>query len=420
MEVLRTVRLACAIAVLGASTAVGQTSFHEGFEGPEPILEPAGGDVPYRIAAQQIVRQSPHSGVGSEVLKIAAENGQSVYFSVDIGNGLVIADLAPSVWLKADRPGLQVFLRAVLPRTRHPQTGQPLTTLIPGTGYTQTGQWQQLRIERIDQLFERQVRALRAEHGKHLDPTGAFVDRLVLNVYAGPGATTVWIDDVDIAGLIHPQSVSSGVPIRQISSQPIGSGVGERLPASWTGSNRQAEGAHRSIQVSGASLMVDQTPLFPRIIEHQGESLSFLRSLGFNGVLLAGQPSAELLREASAAGMWLIAQPPSLEELQQQPNAEIGAQYASVLAWHLGSRLGAREAEHIRTWAKLIKRADTATRPIIATPDDELRTYSRSVDALIASRESLGTTLDLWDYYAWERRCGLLCPAKCRPSGVNK
>ena len=152
MEVLRTVRLACAIALLGTSTAVGQSSFHEGFEGPEPVLKPAGGDAPYRLSAQQIVRHAPHSGVGCEVLKIAAENGQSVYFSLDTGAGLVIADLTPSVWLKADRPGLQVFLRVVLPRTKHPQTGQPLTTLVPGTGYTQTGQWQQLRIERIDQL----------------------------------------------------------------------------------------------------------------------------------------------------------------------------------------------------------------------------------------------------------------------------
>ena len=251
--------------------------------------------------------------------------------------------------------------------------------------------------------FERQVQLLRAEYGKHLDPTGAFVDRLVLNVYAGPGATTVWIDDVDIAGLVHPQSVSSGVPARQISSQPPGSTIGERCRRPGLAANGQAKST-RSIQLSGSTLMVDQTPLFPRIIQHQGESLAFLRGLGFNTVLLSGQPSAELLSEASAAGMWLITQPPALEELQRQPGATIGAQYAPVLAWHLGSGLGEREAEHTRAWAKLTKRADTATRPIIATPDTELRGYSRNLDGLVVSRESLGTTLDLWDYYAWLRQ----------------
>jgi hypothetical protein len=397
MDVFRQAILALMAFAATVSAAYAQSSFHQGFEGPTPTLKAAGGDVAYRLASQVRSKQSPHSGAFCEVLKIVGDNGQSVYFDLEIGQGLVISELTPSVWVRSDRPGLQVFARAVLPRALHPSTGQPLTTLVPGSGYTQTGSWQQLRIEQIERLFERQVRALRAQFGKKVDPTGAYIDRIVLNVYGGPGATTVWIDDVDIAGLVSPAAIASAAG----AHQPVdASAKAERLPAAWTGPS-PTRAARRDVRLTGSVLRVDGAPLPLRAIEHRGEPLAFLQSLGFNAALISTTPSAELLGEAAVTGVWLIARPPSLEEFARDPEATLGSQFAPVIAWHLGTGLTELEMAHTKAWSRQLRSADPSGRPILASPQSELRAYGHCLDIVLADRPVIATSVDLWDSFSW-------------------
>jgi hypothetical protein len=398
-EVLRqAILLLLALAASGRA-ANAQSSFHEGFEGPTPSLQAAGGDATYRLAAQVRSKQSPHGGVFCEALKVVGDNGQSVYFDLEIGQALIISELTPSVWVRSDRPGLQVFARAVLPRARNPKSGEPLTTLVPGSGYTQAGSWQQLRLENIERLFERQVRALRAQFGKAVDPTGAYIDRLVINVYGGPGATTVWIDDVDIAGIVPPSAVSTRPAVAQAAAAET-SIQPQRLPAAWTGPQSSPDGRHH-VRLVGTVLQVDDAPFPVRAIEHRGERLAFLQSLGFNVAVTASTPSPDLLREAADAGVWLVAPPPALEELARDPDAPIGAQFAPVLAWHLGSGLTERELSHTKAWARQLKLADRSGRPILASPQSELRAFGHSLDIVLADRPVISTTLDLWDSFGW-------------------
>ena len=55
---------------------------------------------------------------------------------------MVISDLKPSVRIKASRTGVQLWVRVVLPHVPSPNGDGPLTTLLLGPAYDQTGNWQ--------------------------------------------------------------------------------------------------------------------------------------------------------------------------------------------------------------------------------------------------------------------------------------
>src|SRR5207244_11769900 len=100
------------------------------------------------------------------------------------------------------RPGIQVLAYVVFPRERDPNRLQLLNTLVQGTIYDQTGKWQRLETTRPDLATERQARLLRASLMRNVDTREAYVDRVVLNVYGGPGDTDVFVDDLEVSPIV--------------------------------------------------------------------------------------------------------------------------------------------------------------------------------------------------------------------------
>ena len=43
---------------------------------------------------------------------------------------------------------------------------------------------------------------MRSQLGTDIDGREAYIQRVLLNVYGGPGVTNVWIDDLEIAGYV--------------------------------------------------------------------------------------------------------------------------------------------------------------------------------------------------------------------------
>ena len=208
-----------------------------------------------------------HSGQWCERLAVRGNNGTYVYVAHELSAARVIGELVPSVWVKADRPGLQLLVRVTLPRTADPRTGKPLTTLLRGTAYSQVGVWQQLRLDDLTGAIERQVRVLRAQFGRDVDAREAFVDRVLLNVYGGPGVTNVLVDDLEVAGVVAPQATVSAVSTSPQDRVRAGADVMQRdLPPLWAG----GAGVPK-VERSGSLLLVDGTPFFPRAIEYRGE-----------------------------------------------------------------------------------------------------------------------------------------------------
>ncbi len=382
-----------------APPTLAQGVVRDDFEGPEPTLRDAGGDATYKIEFQRRVVEGAHSGRACEQVRIAGSNGTCVYLSRSISRARVIGELSIGMWVKADRPGLQILARVVLPRSNDPQTGQPLTTLIRGSDYKHVGAWQLLRVDNLPRLVERQVRVLRTQFGPQVDPREAYVDLVLLNVYGGPGVTNVWIDDLEVTDVVSPASAAVSV-----ASNAIGSGGAalEARPTSWPG----GQGVPR-VELKGRLLLVGGKPFFPRAIEYRGEPLSRLLALGFNTVRLAQDPTPAIVREAAGLGVWLIAPPPPARELESlSPDGSgprIDASYDPVLMWDLGSGLAKRELEATRHWAQRVKAADPRNRPVICEADSDLQGYTRLADVLLARREPIASSLALDQYANWLR-----------------
>ena len=371
--------------------------------------------MPYQIELHQRVTDQPHSGQRCERLSVRGNGGTSIYIAHEIGRPLVIDELLPTVWIRSDRSGLQLLAEVVLPRTQDPRTGRPVSTLIAGSSYTNVGSWQQLRLEGVPRLVTRQARVLRTEMGPRVDEREAYLTRLVLNVYGGPGATNVWIDDLEITGYVPRPEYLDRQDVAVVADAP--GGPGQAMPVSESLAAAVAPPGTpepSTVEMAGSVLLASGRPLFPRIIQYRGEPLSFLKRLGFNAIWVDVQPSTELLNQVSLANLWIVCPPPPLINPVSEggpvvPANVIGPQYRRVLAWDLGRGLFSGELESTRRWAEQVRAAERhGHRPLIAQAEGDLRMYSRYVDLLLFGRQPAGSSLELIDYATWLRGRPLL------------
>jgi len=377
------------------------------FESPEPSWRVSFADVHYRIEAHERTGQPAHSGQRCERVRLVGDNGSYVYLSHAVAEARIIDELRGRVWLRADRPGLQLLARVVLPRTIDPATNRPATLLVPGESYTTVGIWQQLIVRDFPLLVERQARVLRTSLGPTVDTREAFVDQLVLNAYGGPGVTNLWIDDLEVTGVVARTGVETGKNFDRNVRLAAGAETSpQRLPAPWEATDA-ADKNVPDARLQGNILVVGSKPFFPRFVHYRGEPLNLLRQLGFNGVRIPGLPSLEILEEARRHDMWIIAQPPSAADLSNHSSngriASIGRDFDRVLAWDLGGGLSAAELDVVRPWIKSLRTADPRRRPILCQPNTDLRSYSRYADVLMAERRPLGTSQELNEYGMWLR-----------------
>jgi hypothetical protein len=405
-----------ALSILSPQMVLGQSAWYEGFEQMDPSWKELGGDGRYVVRQHQRTPQIRHTGERSEWISLVGEGGTYIYLGHDVGRPRVIEELVSTVQIRSDRTGIQLLAELTLPRSQHPRTGQPLTTLVRGTTYTTVGKWQQLRIDDLSRHLTRQTRILRNEYGSNVDSREAYISRIVLNVYGGPGTTNVWIDDLDIAGYVE----TAMPPTASAESLAAPPGSAPSPPATqWQSASIPAPGsdAQQRVRFDRSVLLVDDRPFFVRAVRWRGEPLTVLKVLGFNTVWLDQFPSAELLAQADETGMWLISPAPALPQANPTgqstaPAPILGPEYRSVLAWDLGEGLGEKQKESVRIWAEQIRAADSRfRRPLIARPESNLRTYSRIADILVLGRPALGSSLELADYAEWLR----LRPQLARP-----
>ena len=162
--------------------------------------------------------------------------------------------------------------------------------------------------------------------------------------------------------------------------------------------------------LNGSVLLADAEPIFPRIIQYQGEPLPLLKQLGFNAVWLPELPAAALREESQRLGLWLVCPPPrpapaDLPEPRRRRWENSAPNSSASWPGILGCDLIGEQLAGVKRWAEQVHAADSHQhRPLLCWPRNELRAYSRQVDLLVIDRRPLGSSLELADYGAWVRR----------------
>ncbi|HJT77989.1 MAG TPA: hypothetical protein VJ739_12370, partial [Gemmataceae bacterium] len=285
--------VAVSLAVLGV--AGGQQIRRDGFEGREVAWVKGPADAAYRELAHEMTEEVFHTGQRAELLRVQAERGSYIHYLYDVGRAPICEELAASVWVKADRPGVQLFGRLVLPHEPSPgNLDEPLTAMLGGDVYQTTGRWQRLELRRVVKVAREQQALLRAELKRDVNVQDAYIDRLILNVYTGPGATSLWIDDLEVGPVIDPPP-PAGRP-----GEPKGTGkLTGRL-------QRQPRLPPQMVDLDRDQLRVSGKSFFFRAIRHTDTPLEVLREAGFNTIWLDDETPPAVVEKAVNLGFWVV------------------------------------------------------------------------------------------------------------------
>jgi hypothetical protein len=391
VRAIAAVLLASASAVAILDLALGQQIHRNGFEVREPSWMKGTADATFRELAHEITDSSAHTGQYSEHLQISTQQGNYIYYYYPTNRAPITDDLSISLWLKANRPGVQLLARVVLPKERNPNNlDEPLTTLLRGDVYQLVSRWQRLELRRPIKQAGQQQQVMRAQLKRDVDFTDAYIDRLLLNVYAGPGLAEVWIDDLEIGPVLESnpfQATSRTVP-------PV------RLLPPPEKARKSSRGA--VVEMDRGQLLVNGKPFFFRGIRHTDTPLETLRTAGFNTLWVDSTASSALLEEAATLGLWLVPMfPPSSQQMARFLERD------NVLFWDVGGGLTEEQAAPVMKTVSLVHTADPQ-RPVGADAWDGLRPYSRNLDVLGTHRWPLLTGLELPQYRVWLNQRRLL------------
>ncbi|HEY4232936.1 MAG TPA: hypothetical protein VGM76_05905 [Lacipirellulaceae bacterium] len=369
-----------------AANSLAQPAPYQSFDGPNTVwqlLDPRPG---VQVLAHGCVTSDAREGTGSERLSVIAPPGESAHFICPVQSARVLDELEARMWVKANRPGVILGARVVLPRSIDSVTHRPKIVFIEGTQYDQVDQWQQLSLTDVPKQLAARIRVLRTTPGANIDPHEAYLNAVVLIVPGGPGsAAAVWTDELVVDGAM--------INAAEDRAPPTDSNVEQA--AFVSGGDRTARVP--LVQIQDTTVFVAGKPFLPLAIEWNGEPLAFLAERGFNSVWIDRPPTAEQTAAAERADMWFICAPPRPDSLAA---GGLGVSLDRVLAWNLGTP-GEHELDYFRRWAELVREKDPAPhRPILIAPQSDWLPCSKAADVLLASRPDSGG-LSAADFSQW-------------------
>src|SRR5262245_16413996 len=109
--------LAIAFAATEAQPPASST-FRESFENNAGLWRPGVADSPYQEVANQLDDKVSHGGRQSAFLRLIAKPGTNIYYWYPIPRAEIVPDQKVNLWVRANRPGMRLTARAVLPRER--------------------------------------------------------------------------------------------------------------------------------------------------------------------------------------------------------------------------------------------------------------------------------------------------------------
>jgi hypothetical protein len=409
--IVRPYRVALIVGTLAvAGLAVAQSIQRDAFDGREVTWLKGPANVPVTEEAHILTGQHAHSLPTSEYIRVKAEQGGElnpfVYYSYGTRAAPVTDDLTLRIWVRANRPNVQLLARAVLPHEPNPdKPGEPLTVMLRGESYTTTGAfWQSLDVRKPVKLLKDEQQTLRTRYRHDINIADAYIDRLILNVYAGPGVTEVWLDDLELG----PVMDSFGAPSTTIAKGPTPAQTTSRANVPPPGGVTavpppvQAKPSRVSVEFNRDQLYVGGRKLIFRGVRYSDTPLKVLRDAGLNTLFVGDKLDSSVYEEAIREGFWLA---PTLPAGTPDPEAvtrDVGRFAAddAVLFWYLGGDFRGGDIDGITKTSQAIRSADPH-RPIALDAWDGLPAYSRRADLIASHRFPLNTSLELPLYRDW-------------------
>jgi hypothetical protein len=316
-------------------------------------------------------------GVGGgacETITLEATHGTEALLVYPIEPVRPLDDLVARVSVMSAKKGARIGLRVRFPHLRDPETRRPVAIVVYGAGYELPGDFASIGIGAIERPLRLKFVALRQQFGRDADLSDPYVDGIVLNAYTGPGKTALRIDELQVEGLI-----------------PLGEEValGMKSPSLGGEANlADQSGAIQSQRISPDATAVGQ-PMFDsafpsgtvtRILQHNGEPLFWVRSLGFDAVLLSSAPDAAILREAIRARVKLYAPAPSA------PEPAIESLLDPIAGWFLGlgQAMDSRQVDEFALQSQRLRKwPQRWQRPLIGAPSESWSQYAPWLDAMV-------------------------------------
>lgn len=343
-------------------------------------------------------------------LRLAAGKNEKsfVYYHYPTPVAPVTEDLSAELWVHSNKAGVQFLARLVFPKIRNPkQLDEPLTRLVELDTYkAPAGGWQKLILKRPDALLQAQKQALRLELNGDPDISDAYIDRLVLNLYTGPGDVEVFVDNLEI-GPVRASTVPPPPTVPPKGPPAVPPVVKEKPLLRPDGGVR--------VEYNRGELTVGGKRIFPRFIRYSGTPLQALREAGFNSLSMPPDVSPAVIEDAlNNYGFWIVPQiPPVSEANPDRPDSPLTARDADsliqairkfqsgdgVLFWDLGV-VRSEDYRRVSRTVEAIRAADPR-RPVGADVWDGFGRFAIPLQLIGTHRDPLLTTLDLDKYGQW-------------------
>lgn len=318
----------------------------------------------------------------------------------------ITEDLSAELWVHSNRAGVQLLARIVFPKIRNPkQIDEPLTrTVLLDTVKAPAGGWQKLILKRPADLLQAQKQALRLELKGDPDVTGAYIDRLILNLYTAPGEIDVYVDNLEIGPVLPTPAPPPSVTPKGPPGVPTGKEKGP-VPTE--------QGV--AVEFSRGELTVGGKRVFPRFIKYSGTPMQALKEAYFNALYMPAEIPPEVLEDAiDNYQFWIIPNIPPVSEGNPERSvnpltardadalAQAIRKFQSgdgVLAWDLGP-VRSEDYRRVTRTVEAIRAADPR-RPVAADVWDGFGRFAIPLQLVGTHRDPLLTSLELDKYSQW-------------------
>jgi hypothetical protein len=367
-------------------------------------------NVRFEEKAHDLSAERSRSLPTSEHIRLTAAAGKNeanfIYYYYPTPAAPLTEDLSAELWVHSNRAGVQLLARIVFPKIRNPKRiDEPLTrTVLLDTVKAPAGGWQKLILKRPADLLQAQKQALRLDLKGDPDVTDAYIDRLILNLYTGPGDIEVFLDNLEIGPVLPGRAPPPAVAPKGPPGVPTGK---EKGPA------RTDRGV--AVEFSRGELTVGGKRVYPRFIKYSGTPMQALKEAGFNALYMPAEIPPEVIEDAiDNYQFWIVPSIPPVSEGNPERSvnpltardADALAQAIrkfqsgdSVLFWDLGA-VRSEDYRRVSRTAEAIRAADPR-RPVGADVWDGFGRFALPLQLVGSHRDPLLTTLELDRYSQW-------------------